>query len=188
MGRKGFEYLLGFHAAPTFIGLTPGSLLSFQKSKFTDFDGLLSSYEQCFLCKGISVFCLAEGKDRVLILFYREKELEKALERRSSNEILSKCGYRRGSSLQEKLIYLKKRMRTMNSFPHEVGLFLGYPPEDVEGFIRNKGRSFSYSGYWKVYANEEETKRLFERYTMCTKEFCDKLDSGMPLSELLRAV
>ena len=188
MGRRGFEYLLGFHAAPTFIGLKPGSLLSFRKSKFTDFDELLSSYEKCFLCKGISVFCLAEGEDSVLIMFYREKELEKALEGRSSNEILSKYGYRKGSSLQEKLIHLKKRMSAMNSFPHEVGLFLGYPPEDVEGFIKNKGRSFSYSGYWKVYANEEETRRLFERYTICTKEFCDKLDSGMSLSELLLAV
>ena len=100
----------------------------------------------------------------------------------------SKCGYREGSSLQEKLEYLKTRMKEQNTFPHEVGLFLDYPPEDVEGFIKHGGRSFSYSGYWKVYTNEEETRRLFERYAKCTKEFCSKLDRGISFSELLKAV
>ena len=34
-------------------------------------------------------------------------------------------------------------------FPHEIGLVLGYPPVDVEGFIKKEGRDFLYSGYWK---------------------------------------
>ena len=40
-----FEHLLGYHAAPLLAGLTAGSLLSFQKSRFQDFDALLASYE-----------------------------------------------------------------------------------------------------------------------------------------------
>ena len=67
----------------------------------------------------------------------------------------------------------------------EVGLFLGYPPEDVAGFIEHRGQSFSYSGYWKVYTNEEATRKLFDRYTRCTREFCNKLELGMNFSELL---
>ena len=27
-------------------------------------------------------------------------------------------------------------------FPHEIGLVLGYPPVDVEGFIKKGGRDF----------------------------------------------
>ena len=39
----------------------------------------------------------------------------------------------------------------------EIGLVLGYPPVDVEGFIKKEGRDFLYSGYWKVYGNLEDT-------------------------------
>ena len=35
-------------------------------------------------------------------------------------------------------------------FPHEMGLLLGYPVEDVKGFIRNGGENCLYIGYWKV--------------------------------------
>jgi len=187
LGREGFEHLLGFHAAPTFVGLKPGSMLSFHRSKFQDFDRLLASYEKCFLCKGISLFRLVEGAEFVLILFYRENDLKEALEKPMTQKLLSRYGYRSEGALHEKLEHLRYRMRKMNSFPHEVGLFLGYPPEDVAGFIEHRGQSFSYSGYWKVYTNEEATRKLFDRYTRCTREFCNKLELGMNFSELLTA-
>ena len=41
-------------------------------------------------------------------------------------------------------------------FPHEIGLLLGYPPEDVSGFIENGGKNFLCSGYWKVYKGRQE--------------------------------
>ena len=31
-------------------------------------------------------------------------------------------------------------------FPHEVGLFLGYPPEDVKGFIDHRANNFKCAG------------------------------------------
>ncbi len=39
-------------------------------------------------------------------------------------------------------------------FPHEIGLFLGYPPEDVCGYIRNKGKCQKCTGHWQVYGDE----------------------------------
>ena len=82
---------------------------------------------------------------------------------------------------------VKRRVQKRMTFPHEVGLFLGYPPEDVQGFIEHRGQCFACSGYWKVYANEEETRRLFDFYTDCTHEFCRKLEAGMRFSEILQA-
>ena len=64
------------------------------------------------------------------------------------------CGYRIEDTLQEKLNFLRMRMQIRKSFPHEIGLFLGYPAEDVAGFISHKGHDFCYSGYWKVYVHE----------------------------------
>lgn len=188
LGREGFEQLLGFHAAPMLMGLKSASLLSFQKSRFEDFEGLLASYMQCFNCKGISVFRLSEGEEYVLLLFYRKRALLKDLAHPLAKKILIRFGYRGDDTLMGMLEYLKLRMQLRKSFPHEVGLFLGYPPEDVEGFIRHKGQDFSYSGYWKVYANERETRALFDLYADCTHDFCLRLEGGASLPDLVKAV
>lgn len=51
-------------------------------------------------------------------------------------------------------------------FPHEVGLFLSYPPEDVKGFIAHRANDFKCAGLWKVYGNEEKARSLFAKYKM----------------------
>lgn len=53
--------------------------------------------------------------------------------------------------------YLKEK----KVFPHEMGLLLGYPPEDVKGFIHNQGKNYLYSGYWKVYDRPHEKSGCF---------------------------
>ena len=106
MAVKFFEHMLGFHAAPTFMGLKVASLVSFQKSKFTDFDALLGSYETCFACKGISVFRVAEGEEYVLILFYRAADLAASLKKAAAKDLLAECGYKADDSLMDKLLRL----------------------------------------------------------------------------------
>lgn len=49
-------------------------------------------------------------------------------------------------------------------FPHEIGVFLGYPLSDVRGFLEDEGRNCAYVGYWKVYDNVHSKIRLFQRY------------------------
>ena len=49
-------------------------------------------------------------------------------------------------------------------FPHEMGLLLGYPIEDVVGFMEHSGKEYLYSGYWKVYENVPAKKQIFTRY------------------------
>ena len=56
-------------------------------------------------------------------------------------------------------------------FPHELGIFLGYPLADVKGFIEHNGKDFLYQGYWKVYENVEERKKMFSIYNVVKEEF-----------------
>ena len=56
-------------------------------------------------------------------------------------------------------IYRPARLRRESDFPYEVGLFLGYPPRDVEGFIREKARRAKCTGAWKVYGDEEAARK-----------------------------
>ena len=187
MGKKYFEQILGLHAAPTLVGMKVASLLSFRRSSFDDFDALLASYAPCFRCKGISTFRVVEGTEYVLLLFYREDALKRVMARPEVETVLKKFGYIESESLEERLQHLRARMTLRKTFPHEIGLFLGYPVEDVKGFIENKGHGFRYSGYWKVYANETATRALFDRYTDCTRAFCSQLEEGASFEALIRA-
>lgn len=188
MGRKGFEQLLGFHAAPLFAGIKAACLLSFRRSAFEDFDGMLADYEQCFHCKGIEIFRVVEGAEYVLLLFYRPAILWQRLQEPAVRNVLAQYGYDKQDSLPGYLEHLQARMTLRKSFPHEVGLFLDYPVEDVVGFVTHKGQDFCYSGYWKVYANEKETRMLFAQYTRCTEEFCSRLEQGCPFPDLVQAI
>ena len=73
-------------------------------------------------------------------------------------------------------------------FPHEVGLFLSYPPEDVKGFIDHRANDFKCTGLWKVYGDEEKARSLFAKYKKCTEIYCALWQSGSKLEQLAVAV
>ena len=185
MGKKQFEHLLGTHCAPTLIGVKAASLISVKKQNWGDFQRLLDIYAKCLQCQGISTLQLGKNEEHVLILFYRAETVARLLQRPAAKKILSSFGYPCSGQLADKLFFLQLRMRIADVFPHEIGLFLGYPPEDVSGFIRYNGRNFFCSGYWKVYANVKQAEQLFQLYTNCTREFCAKLQAGRSMESLL---
>lgn len=182
MVKRIFEHIVGCHAALTLLGIKPGSLISFKKSDFDDFDFLLSSYRKRFARKGILLCVLSENEEYAHIFFYRKPMLEEVLKKENAWKILLSLGYPQNILLS--IAYLKRKYCINGVFPHEIGLFLGYPPEDVRGFIENKGRNFLICGYWKVYANEQETREVFDNYASRTREFCDKLSKGASIFEL----
>ena len=122
------------------------------------------------------------------MLFYREELVARALAVPQSQYLRCEAGYSITDSMEERLEFLRLRMRVRKTLPPEIGLFLGYPPEDVRGFITRRGQDFVYSGYWKVYTNAAEAPARFEQYSVCTHEFCTRLEAGSPLAELVQAV
>ena len=69
-------------------------------------------------------------------------------------------------------------------FPHEVGLFLGYPYDDVMAFIEHEGRDYLCCGCWKVYSHREQAEACFERYKRCTRDCEEMLGHGATLAQL----
>ncbi|MDR0758852.1 MAG: DUF3793 family protein [Treponema sp.] len=60
-----------------------------------------------------------------------------------------------------------KEQFTSSQFPHEVGIFLGYPADDVLGFVEHNGQNYKLCGYWKVYGDVERAKACFRQYDEC---------------------
>lgn len=67
---------------------------------------------------------------------------------------------------------LKKRFR--QNCPHEIGVFLGYPLEDVKAFIQNRGRNYKLNGYWKVYSNVPKAVEIFQGFNQAKSQVLTK--------------
>lgn len=86
------------------------------------------------------------------------------------------------------IVCLAQRLRECEVFPHEIGLFLGYPPEDVKGFIENKAQNYKIVGTWKVYGDEREAEKRFNRFRKCTADYCMRMEKGSTLDKLAVAL
>ena len=95
-------------------------------------------------------------------------------------------GYPVKLTLDENLEHLGRRLKENSGFPHEIGIFLGYPFDDVIGFKENKGQNYLFSGYWKVYSDEKSAKKLFEKFTKCRNAVCDRIVNGMLLTQIFK--
>ncbi len=99
-----------------------------------------------------------------------------------------KCGYETSDISKIFPVFVKRYMRYMElkqDFPHELGLFLGYPIEDVEGFIKENGKNYLYSGYWKVYKDTELKIRLFKDYERVQTEIVRLLYEGLDIMDII---
>ena len=97
-----------------------------------------------------------------LVLIYRRELLARALGCEGACKILRSCGY----PLPDLDACLKcLREKIGGEFPHEIGLFLDYPPDDVKCFMENKKcENQLRNGYWKVYGNVSKAKQIFSEY------------------------
>ena len=76
----------------------------------------------------------------------------------------------------------------MEKHCQKIGVFLNYPLGDVIGFIENKGHNYKCKGCWKVYCNECETQKTFQRYQKCRNVYLRLWKQGRSVLQLTVAV
>ncbi len=173
------------NSSPTLAGIKTGSLFTCAYESRESMDADVSEFNRRLKDKGIEIVILKYER-RALIYIYRRTQLSKDLTHPKARQILVERGYDTGN-LDSCIRQLKKRFSGYVEFPHEVGLFLGYPPEDVEGFIRFNGKNCKCFGCWKVYGNTEAAHQCFERFKQCTACYCERYHHGCPLDALVVA-
>lgn len=112
-----------------------------------------------------------------------EKPLGKRLIRLWLPAFFEKTGYDR-ADLDGMLTQLAYRLETQTEFPHEIGVFLGYPLQDVIGFIENQSRNFTCRGFWKSYSDPAEIQTCFDCYRRCINTYVKLFEQGIPLEKL----
>ena len=178
-----FEEILIRHCSPTLAGLKTGSMFVFRYDSPEKLENLMNDYNSRLSRRGVRLTLLRKSDSSALIYVYRPDRLREDLRDNLAEEILLRSGYQ---SLEPQgcLEELKNRLGKEEDFPHEVGLFLGYPPEDVHGFIRHRGACSKCSGCWKVYGDVEKSQRCFERFRKCRRIFYRQWRMGHSVESL----
>ena len=181
---RSFGKKLAFHTAPTLLGVKCASLVSLSHLEF-DIAVHLRIFNRRAAEKGLKIRVMHICETRCVMLVYNEKKLYSRLQEKETREMLANEGYDVDSSLDAMLARLSARMENC-VFPHEIGLFLDYPAEDVKGFIENNGENYKLCGCWKVYGSEECARRKFEKYEKCRRFLCNKLNEGCDIYSALK--
>lgn len=180
-----FEKKLAFHTAPSLLGIKCASLFTLSRSEF-DIGGNARRFNRRAAARGLKIKVLREDeRGRSLILVYSPRLLSARLKAPENRAILRDYGYAPGMTTSECLERLSERTR-QGDFPHEIGIFLDYPAEDVRGFVENGGCNYKLCGCWKVYGSVESARRKFAEYDRCREYLCGKLEQGEDLYQALK--
>lgn len=166
--------------APLLAGIKVSNLLILPKNRAEEAKSLLKETE-------FSETLLLQQEDRVVYLVYRTEELVSYLAEKEVQKLLRELGYGK-TAMADLLDSVRERYEAHQNgeglFPHELGLALGYPPADVRGFMEQEGKNFLYSGYWKVYDNAAEAKRLFRAFEKAREQAVELVLAGYELTDV----
>lgn len=137
-------------------------------------------------CRVICILLYADSKKEVLFL-YRYELLERQLKKRQVRAFLVQYGYEKldvASVLARLRIRYQRYAGAGKEFPHELGVLLEYPVEDVEGFIANRGKNSLLAKYWKVYHDREHAEHVFRLYDEAKEAAMEEIIRGYPLAKV----
>lgn len=145
----------------------------------------------------ISYYVLYVQAEKSIVLLYNREKLESYISDVEIHCFFMDCGYQ---EFELTAMFRKLRERYQNykkyrgiqgkqkEYPHEIGVLLGYPLEDVKGFIENHGKNSLYTGYWKVYHHVSQKKALFVQYEEAKATLMELVKRGAGMTEIIGLV
>ncbi len=178
------EDLVILHCSPTMAGIKTASLFTCPMEDQEELTESLKRFNAILVPKGLRIVPVKYMEKRVLIYMYRPERLAKDLENPLTKALLTELGYPVGD-VELCVAHMIYRVNASDKFPHEIGLFLSYPPRDVEAFIRNEAKNAKYVGTWKVYYDEEKALRTFAMYDKCTRVYQEVFHKNKAFARLV---
>ena len=177
MPKQRFESLLANYCAPALKQYKYANMFHLPKDD-DSIRSFIKQYNQQFNSKGI-FFILIEQETQYTIYVYNSKLKDYISSNAVQNFLKS---YQYPNTFELCIQELKKRLNTKN-YPHEIGVFLGYPLDDVIGFIEHK--PYYLVGDWKVYQNVNEAKKQFDLFRQTKEKMLNQIHNGYELCEIL---
>lgn len=171
------------YCAPTLAGIKTGSMFTCPLSCEATLRQTIRDLNRRLVPRGVRLVPLRFSEKKALLYIYRPLGLKKDLSCAAAQNLLKNRGYCAGSC-ENCILQLIRRLRQQEDFPHEIGLFLGYPPEDVAGFLENRANGCKCVGYWKVYGDVHAARKRFAQYKKCHQVYQKCWETGSALERL----
>lgn len=126
----------------------------------------------------LTIRVLQTRERALLLLCYNNDQLERHMAHAGIRTLLRKAGYEANSSIEAQLGELSRRIESKGSFPHEIGLFIGYPAKDVAAFMGLIKLPFTCQCLWKIYGNPDQSLGLAEQFRCCRQRMGAILAKG----------
>lgn len=188
-----FEEQVVHQCAPTLAGIKPSSLFSFRRKEQFPSRACIRSVVDRLAARGVRLRVLTSRATGMLVFVYRPDAIGQVLAHEPSRAYLASCGYDVSSpeaAVGSMALRMRRHHRTSCAcctFPHEVGLLLGYPFDDVMAFLQEDCRRQSLcTGYWRVYSHEKEALECFRCYEECARRLDSMHANGTPVELLVR--
>lgn len=178
-----FEQYLIDNCSPTLASLKTANLFNCRFGDVSELENAVSRWNKELSVKGISVTVLRRRENTALIYVYRTEKLAEDFSRPGVARFMKRHGYE-NTNIGYCIDILREKLMNSEDFPHEIGIFLGYPFGDVIGFIDNAGKNSRCTGCWKVYCNECEAMRTFARFDKCRAVYQKMWAKGRSIVQL----
>lgn len=148
---------------PVILGSKPSEILNIS-SKDLDKNKKISEINTFFKnCSRLSYEIIYKENGSIRILFVNKKALEGVLNNKKCINFLKFIGYPTDYQINSYMDVLLGKLKE-DEFPHEIGIFLGYPLKDVVGFMGYGNYKFHKTKYWKVYGDPEISDKVYNNF------------------------
>lgn len=172
-----FMTTLAYHLAPVMKCKKPSSILTFSKGR-RNMHALWDTFKNKLMIIGsLRFYELKRTNNHITVLFFIPRYFMDIIRCPYNSSFLVKLGYGDCDDIDACLQRLKERYKH-SKCPHEIGLFLGVPLEDVKSFIKHNGKHYLLCGYWKVYHKPQQRVKLFDAYDQAKNNILKKVTSG----------
>lgn len=149
------------HLGPTVLGIKPSELLNvslYDQRIWEEFKALYFQHEQL----GLKEIRQVNGRQQVI--FYHRVTLDTVLREKHNQEFLRTFNFPETYSLDSYLNHVLDKIRS-KAFPHEIGIFLGYPLKDVLGFMKQVPLTYVRTHGWRIYGDAQISDKIYEKYS-----------------------
>ena len=168
------------------LGSKPAEIINVPGSK-EDKKIKLSKIEAFFSnCSRITYRIITTHDGGKRVLFINEKSMEKVLVNKRCINFLKFVGYPADYQLNDYMDELVFRLQS-EEFPHEIGVFLGYPLKDVLGFMGYGKNELVEVRNWRIYGDKEISYEVYNNF-MRDKAIMKEMIETININELRRVI
>lgn len=161
--RECIEKFLIYNASLVISGAKPSATITLKKNTDNIFNKWMKYGREFLKAIDLDYIELREGENSLIILVYNRVFLSNHIFKEENKRFLMKIGYEAKEDINRYIEKLKERYDKYKC-PHELGVFLGFPIDDVKDFMECSDKRCLRCGYWLVYNDVEKAKMVFNHY------------------------